>query len=123
MNLSNAFSYTGFVSDDRLEPLANEKTGEVIGVSVTLEQRGQSCTFFINNKLIPVWQIRPDAEIRVVGKLVPRENGWAKPKVKEAELVSEAPDADGDGTFAHPSAGERSKARETDRVPTAEDVD
>lgn len=74
---TNEWHFEGVVAECG-DPLKNEKTGETLGVGVTLAQFGKSMTFYIPQSLhVP----QVGERLLVSGVLVPKESGWAKTRV------------------------------------------
>lgn len=71
----NAFVFEGEVMGEP-ESLRNDKTGEVIGHSVDLAQKGFKVRFYVPVKVLP--DMKEGDTLMVGGKIKPAPTGWAK---------------------------------------------
>lgn len=72
----NVFLFSGVVKDD-VEANINDKTKEVIGWQVTLQQLGLSLRFYVGSKLLEEAP-KPGDTLAIKGELKVSASGWAK---------------------------------------------
>lgn len=89
MDQSNAFTYTGIISDTP-KPLykGDDQNKGLNGHTAPLAKMGQTIQFYIPASDVP--DPKQGDEIIIQGELIDNGNGWAKCKVRKAKRVKEA---------------------------------